>query len=204
MSLLAEYKWHILITAEVLFWVFSISFLIVRYWFQLNRLSLIFLVLFIVNDLFILSLAVLDYMRTGEFSNYQLIIAAILIYALTYGKKDFKKLDAYLKGKVKQWKNPSRYTDQKTRTQIETSHKGGNKPANGSLDWEHARKERKNWFKHLLIYAIAHGIYFLMKSFQWEVISFETLSNISSIWTIILVVDGVYSLSFTISPRKRK
>ncbi|PTM58833.1 hypothetical protein [Desmospora activa] len=193
MSLLAEYKWYILIAAEVLFWVFSISFVIVRYWFQLHRLSLIFLILFIVNDLFILSLAILDYMQTGEFSNYQLIIAIILIYALTYGKKDFKKLDAYLKEKVEKWKNPSRHT-----------HKGEEKSADGGSDWEHARRERNGWFKHLLIYAIAHGIYFLMMTFQWEAISFETLSNISSIWTIILVVDGVYSLSFTIFPRKRK
>ncbi|WP_141201603.1 hypothetical protein [Paludifilum halophilum] len=203
MSFLAEYKWYILITAEVLFWVFSISFLILRYWFQLNRASLIFLVLFIANDLFILSLAVLDYMRTGEFSNYQLIIAAILIYALTYGKKDFKKLDAYLKEKVEQWKNPFRYTGQNTH-KPKTAHKGSKAPTGGNLDWEHARKERKNWFKHLFIYAIAHGIYFLINLLKLEIISFETLSNISSIWTIILVVDGLYSLSFTISPRKKK
>jgi hypothetical protein len=31
---------------------------------------------------------------------YQLVIAAVLIYGLTYGRKDMKRLDAYLKKRV--------------------------------------------------------------------------------------------------------
>lgn len=194
MSVFVDYKWHILITAEVLFWVFSTTFLILRYWFQLNRASLIFLVLFIVNDLFILFLGVWDYMQTGQFSNYQLIIAVILIYALTYGRKDFKRLDRYLKRKVESWKQPSRPVAQTDRA--EQKQRG--------FDWEHARRERSGWYKHLFIFLFAYGSYRLLTWLQWEVISFNVLSNIFYIWTIIFIVDTIYSLSFTLFPRKKR
>ena len=55
---------------------------------------------FILNDVWIVFLAVMDYQRTGAISWYQLIAAIFIIYALTLGKSDMKKLDVVIKRKV--------------------------------------------------------------------------------------------------------
>ncbi len=105
MDFILEYKWFFLIGAEVSFWVLSFAFLLMRYLFDLNRASFVVLGLIIVDNLFIAGLGLLDYTRTGEFSTYQFVAVAIIVYGITFGKRDFKRLDAYLKRKVMRWKH---------------------------------------------------------------------------------------------------
>ena len=100
MDLLMEYKWALLVGAEVSFWLLSIVFLVLRYWMGLERLSVVFLALIVADNLVILGLGVLDYLYTGEFATYQFAIAAVLLYGITLGKRDSKRLDAYLKRKI--------------------------------------------------------------------------------------------------------
>ena len=104
MDLLIEHKWVLLIGAEASFWLLSGVFLVLRYWVGLDRLSLVFLVLIVADNLVILGLGVLDYLYTGEFATYQFAIAAVLLYGITLGKRDFKRLDAYLKRKIEKRK----------------------------------------------------------------------------------------------------
>ena len=94
-----------LVGAEVSFWVLSGVFLVLRYWAGLDRLSVVFLILIVADNLVILGLGVLDYLHTGEFASYQIAIAAVLLYGATFGKRDFKRLDAYLKRKITKGKN---------------------------------------------------------------------------------------------------
>ena len=108
MDFILEYKWFFLIGAEVSFWVLSFVFLALRYLFDLDRASFIVLVLIILDNLFIAGLGFLDYTRTSEFSTYQFIAVALIVYGLTFGKQDFKRLDAYLKRKVMQRKGQAR------------------------------------------------------------------------------------------------
>ena len=108
MDFILEYKWFFLIGAEVSFWVLSVAFLLLRYLFDLNRASFIVLALIILDNLFIAGLGFLDYTRTGEFATYQFVAVAIIVYGLTFGKRDFKRLDAYLKRKVMQRKGQAR------------------------------------------------------------------------------------------------
>ena len=105
MDFILEYKWFFLIGAEVSFWVLSFAFLVLRYMFDLNRVSFVVLGLIIVDNLFIAVLGLLDYARTSEFSTYQFIAVAIIVYGITFGKRDFKRLDVYLKRKVMRWKH---------------------------------------------------------------------------------------------------
>jgi hypothetical protein len=104
LDLLQENKWFFLVGAEVSFWVLSGAFLVLRYWFNLSRWSFVVLVLIVFDNLFILGMGVLDYLRTGEIAAYQVVIAAALVYGLTFGKHDFKRLDVYLQRKVMAWK----------------------------------------------------------------------------------------------------
>lgn len=101
MDLLMEYKWALLVGAEASFWLLSVVFLVLRYWAGLDRLSVVFLALIVADNLVILGLGVLDYLYTGEIATYQFAIAALLLYGITFGKRDFKRLDAYLKRKTK-------------------------------------------------------------------------------------------------------
>ena len=100
MDFILEYKWLFLIMGEVVFTLCAAAFLLLRYWFQLEKLSILVLLIFILNDVWIAYLAVMDYQRTGAISWYQLIAAVFIIYALTLGKSDMKKLDVVIKRKV--------------------------------------------------------------------------------------------------------
>lgn len=100
MEFVLDNKWFFLIGAEVSFWVLSVAFLALRYLFDLDRASLVILALIVLDNALIAGLGFLDYQRTGEFASYQIVAAAIVVYGLTYGKKDFRRLDAYLKRKL--------------------------------------------------------------------------------------------------------
>jgi len=104
MDFLMDYKWVLLVGAETTFWLLSVAFLVLRYLAGLDRLSIVFLILIVVDNLVILGLGVLDYLFTGQFEAYQITILIVLLYGITFGKRDFKRLDAYLKRKIKQRK----------------------------------------------------------------------------------------------------
>ena len=100
MDFLIDYKWILLVGAEISFWLLSVVFLVLRYWAGFDRASIVFLVLIVVDNLVILGLGAVDYLLTGEFETYQITILIVLLYGVTFGKRDFKRLDAYLKRKI--------------------------------------------------------------------------------------------------------
>ena len=87
MSILAEYRWYFLIGAEIVFWLSAIGFFLLRYGFLLKKASFIMGIVLLVNEVFILTLGVVDYYQTGKFSNFQIItviILALIIIFLIY------------------------------------------------------------------------------------------------------------------------
>jgi hypothetical protein len=100
MDFLMDYKWILLVGAETTFWLLSAAFLVLRYWAGLDRASIVFLVLIVVDNLVILGLGALDYLFTGQFEPYQITIVIVLLYGVTLGKRDFERLDAYLRRKI--------------------------------------------------------------------------------------------------------
>jgi hypothetical protein len=196
-SLLLENKWFFLIGAEVSFWVLSGAFLVLRYWFGSDRGSLVLLGLIVLDNLFILALGVLDYLSTGEFAVYQIAIAAVLVYGLTFGKGDMKRLDAYLKKRVARWKG-------QVPSEAPPSSRGGT----SSAGHDKARKERQGWYKHLAVFVVGQGVLFAMGE-SWPVAQLvgnvpeelSALMNASRIWCVVFVVDTIWSLSYTVFPR---
>ncbi|MBM7553498.1 hypothetical protein [Thalassobacillus pellis] len=152
-----------------------------------------------------------DYLRTGEFTSYQIIVLILIVYAFTYGKSDFKKLDRYIQTKVAAWKGEPLPEKEKL------------KKLSGK---EHAKKERKQFYIHLIIYMALHVIFALLFGFSdsilqagstggfldaWFDASDSTIpfnntnvNNVTRIWTLILVIDGIISLSYTLFPKKEK
>ncbi|ANC76184.1 hypothetical protein ABE65_004905 [Fictibacillus phosphorivorans] len=210
MDFVLEHKWVFLILAETVFWVSTLSFLVVRYWFNLKKLSMAFFVLFLLNDLWIAAMGYFDYLRTGKFSSYQIIILIVIAYAFLYGKSDFQKLDRFIQRKVAKMRR------------LPEPDLPDSKPLYGM---QHAKQERKNLYKHIFLFITAQCVFLLLFGLSDAVssIHIDTLlkdwydttdtdlfykndvaNNITRIWALILAIDIIVSLSYTIAPKKEK
>ncbi|MQR97249.1 hypothetical protein [Fictibacillus phosphorivorans] len=210
MDFVLEHKWVFLILAETVFWVSTLSFLVVRYWFNLKKLSIAFFVLFLLNDLWIAAMGYFDYLRTEKFSSYQIIILIVIAYAFLYGKSDFQKLDRFIQRKVAKMRG------------LPEPDLPDSKPLYGM---QHAKQERKNLYKHIFLFITAQCVFLLLFGLSDAVSSIQidtflkdwydttdtdlfykndVANNITRIWALILAIDIVVSLSYTIAPKKEK
>lgn len=189
-SFLLEHKIAVLIASEVIFFVFAGLALLLRYWFRLNKASLAALIIVILNELAVLLLGVMDYIQLGTISLFQILIIIFIIYALLFGRSDFKKFDRWIQKKVAQMKGEPLpdFGEEET------------KPLYGK---EHAKEERKNFYKHLLIFAVAHGAFAILSTFI-EFGEHHVFADISNVWVKILIIDFIWSFSYTIWPKKEK
>ncbi|WP_085522290.1 hypothetical protein [Tuberibacillus sp. Marseille-P3662] len=204
-----DHKWIFFIAGEVIFWVSLIGFILLRYALNLPQLSRYLIGLWLASDLWLITIGVLDYMRTGSFQTFQLIILIFVIYALTAGKKDFQKLDRSIKRLIAKWKGTSLQEDE-----ID--------PMQESLyGLAHAMKELKNFGIHILIYGIVMAILVIMFGFKGfgefpggdlgdmidyvishGFIQHPTASKISGIWTLVLGIDAMITVTYFIFPKK--
>jgi hypothetical protein len=91
-----ELKWALAIGFEAAFWLMLAAFLVLRYRFGLEGITRYFVVGVVLDTLGIVGLGVWDFAATGEVSGYTIFIAALIAYSLTYGKKDMKRLYAWM------------------------------------------------------------------------------------------------------------
>ncbi|MGN4629231.1 hypothetical protein ACTFQO_12365 [Bacillus cereus group sp. MYBK29-1] len=199
MSMLAEYRWYFLIGAEIVFWLSAIGFFLLRYGFRLKKASFIMGIVLLVNEVFILTLGVVDYYQTGKFSNFQIITVIILLYAVFYGKKDLKKLDIFAQKLVAKWRNESAPIIEE---QVELT------------GMAYAKQEIKNWVLHLSLFVVVHIFFFFLYGLapveQWRnwletgIVLNKSASRVSQVWAIILLVDAAISFSYVLFPKKEK
>lgn len=104
-DLIVNFKWYLFIIGEIIFWGCIVSSLIVRYKYNNKKISQFLIKIWFISDLWLLILAVIVYLKTGEIDTFQIIILLALIYGFTEGKKDLKKLDIYFE---KRYKNSKR------------------------------------------------------------------------------------------------
>jgi hypothetical protein len=96
-----ELKWILAIALEAGFWIMLAAFLVLRYRYGMEGITRLFVVGVVLDTLGILALGVWDFVSTGKVSAYTIFIAALLAYALTWGKKDLRRLDAWMARKVR-------------------------------------------------------------------------------------------------------
>jgi hypothetical protein len=96
-----EIKWILAIALEAGFWIMLAAFLVLRYRFGLEGITRLFVIGVVLDTAGILALGVWDFAVTGKVSAYTLFIAALIAYGLTWGKKDLKRLDAWMAKKVR-------------------------------------------------------------------------------------------------------
>jgi len=92
-----ELKWILAMAAEAAFWALFLAFLLLRYRYGRDGASIAVLVAIVVDHLVLLGLAAWDFAETGSASLYTVAILALLVYALTLGRGDMRRVDAWAK-----------------------------------------------------------------------------------------------------------
>jgi hypothetical protein len=92
-----ELKWGLAIASEAAFWAMFLAFLLLRYRYGRDRASLAVLVAIVLDHVVLVGLAAWDFAQTGHVSAYTLAILGLLVYALTAGRRDLQRVDAWAK-----------------------------------------------------------------------------------------------------------
>lgn len=95
-----DVKWILAIGLEAGFWLMLAAFLVLRYRYGMEGVTRLFVIGVVLDTAGLVALGVWDFASTGEVNAYTLFIGALLLYALTAGKRDLKRLDAWMARKI--------------------------------------------------------------------------------------------------------
>jgi hypothetical protein len=96
-----ELKWILAIGLEAAFWLMLATFLVLRYRYEIKGITRWFAIGAVLDTAAIVALGVWDYVETGKVSSYTLFVAAIVIYGLTAGRDDLRRLDRWMAQRVR-------------------------------------------------------------------------------------------------------
>lgn len=213
MDFLLSLQWELFIAAEVLSMGALLLFGIVRYFMNKKKLSLLFIVAFLVFLVLEALLAVLVYRETGEISTFQIVITIFVIYACTFGIFDFMKLDRWMRKKIGAWRGEELLTEKDYRIMERNK------------DPKYlARKYRWTSLVHLVVFVVVQSVFWMYGTDSWEELlgyirdlswieagtyeespyPNETVYSIGMIWGLIFIIDFIWSWSYTIFPSKPK
>ncbi|MDZ5783097.1 hypothetical protein [Marinococcus luteus] len=172
----------LIIGIEIAFWLVIGAGLIIRYVFQMPRLGLFFLALTPILDLVLLVAASVDLMGGARATTAHAIAAIYIAVSVVFGKQMI------------------RWADERFRYYIMRQ---GNKPPR-LYGYAYSWKYFKDWVKHVLAYVLGTGL-------LWGVIFLvnnadrtEALSGTIKLWSLIVVIDLVISITYFIWPREAK
>ena len=95
-----ELKWILAIGLEAAVWSMLAGFLVLRYRYGIEGVTRLFVIGVAIDTAGLLGLAVWDFAATGNVNMYTIFIGAILVYAFTAGKRDMKRLDAWMERRM--------------------------------------------------------------------------------------------------------
>ncbi|MFB9903486.1 hypothetical protein [Allokutzneria oryzae] len=170
-----------IIGAEVGFWLFIGLGLFARYVLKMPKLGVAFLICTPLTDVFLLIVAGYDLTVGGKAAFHHAIAALYLGISVVWGHRMI------------------RWADQRVNHRFAGGPPPPAKPKHGRA---HARFVRANWYQHVASWALgcsllAGGLWLA----DWDLGRAEVLLTVAKVWTIAMLVDGVYSLSFTVKPR---
>ncbi|GED18203.1 hypothetical protein [Aneurinibacillus migulanus] len=171
-----------IVACEITFWVVIVLGLVTRYVFKLNALGLFFLALTPVIDFILLMITGIDLYRGATATQAHAIAAVYIGVSIVYGKSMIHWADERFQYYVT---------------------KQGPKPAK-RFSMEYARHHLKGWVRHVLAYLIGAGLLVGMIYFINDSSRTDALSGILRIWTIVLGIDFIITISDFIWPKKAK
>lgn len=168
-----------IVCCEILFWVFIVAGLIVRYGFRRERLGFRLMAMSPVIDIVLLLLTVFDLSR-GSTATLAHGLAAIYIgVSLAFGKQMIAWADERYRRFI--------LREQVSRERISK-----------------ARKERNGFYRHVLAFLIGGALLGAMILWLGDAKQTESLLRTLQLWGLVLVIDGVISMSYTVFPARSK
>jgi hypothetical protein len=172
----------LIIACEIGFWAFVAAGLFCRYILKAKQLGAILLICTPLIDLVLLAATAID-LRNGATANFFHGLAAVYIgVSVAFGRRMI------------------RWADERFAHRFAGGPKPSTKPKYGK---EHARHERQMWYFHLLAWGIGCA---LLGGLIWIVGDFSRTSELAVMvlrWSIILLIDFLWSFSYSIWPRKK-
>ena len=168
-----------IVCCEILFWVFIVAGLIVRYGFRREKLGFRLMAMSPVIDIVLLILTVFDLSR-GSTATLAHGLAAIYIgVSLAFGKQMIAWADKMYRRII--------LREQVSRERI-----------------SRARKERNGFYRHILAFLIGGALLGAMILWLGNTEQTESLLRTLQLWGLVLVIDGVISMSYTVFPARSK
>ena len=171
----------VIVACEVGFWVVLLAGLAVRYGLRWPRLGGALLVCVPLVDLVLLVATVLDLRHGGVASTAHGLAAIYLGVSVAWGHSMVRWADVRFAHRFAGGPPPSR-------------------PPAGGI--EHARHQRGQWVRHLLAWAVGCALLLGGVALVGDPNRSGALLGIVQGWTLVLVVDFLWSMSYTLWPRK--
>jgi len=166
---------------EVGFWVLLLAGLLARYALGRPRLGAALLVLTPVVDVVLLVAAIVDLRGGAEATAVHGLAAIYLGVSVAFGPALVRWADVRMAHRLGAGPPPTPA------------------PKRGP---EHARHERRQWARHALAWAVCCSLMLLAWLIVGDADRAERLLQTAQLWTLVLVIDGVISWSYTLSPRR--
>lgn len=96
-----DVKWILALSFEAGFWIMLAAFLVLRYRYEIEGITRLFVIGVVLDTLGILGLGVWDFASTGQINAFTVFIVALIAYSLTSGRKHFEHLDAWMARRIK-------------------------------------------------------------------------------------------------------
>ncbi|PHK49961.1 hypothetical protein [Staphylococcus edaphicus] len=171
-----------LIAAEILFWVVIVLGLVLRYVLRLNKVGLIFLSMTPVIDLILIMTMTLDLLNGAKATVPHGIAAVYIGVSLAFGKQMIRWADERFKYYVL---------------------KVGHLPVK-KTGIAYAKAYFVSWLRHVLAYLIGTGLLWLIINIVGHSEHVLALYHVIKLWTIILGIDLLISLSYFIWQKPQK
>jgi hypothetical protein len=171
-----------IVTCEIMFWIVIVLGLVTRYVFKLNRLGIFLLALTPVIDLMLLIITGIDLYLGATATQAHAIAGVYIGVSIAFGKS------------MIQW------ADERFQCYVT---KQGAKPAK-RFGIVHAKHYMKGWLRHVIAYLIGAGLLAAMIYLINDPTRTEALSGMIKIWSIVLSIDLIITISYFIWPKKAK
>ncbi|WP_238653312.1 hypothetical protein [Paenibacillus piscarius] len=171
-----------IVTCEVLFWVVILAGFTARYIFKRPTLGLIFLAMTPVLDIILLIVSGVDLARGATATTAHALAAVYISVSLIFGKSMIA------------------WADERFRYYVT---KQGAKPAK-RYGLDYAKHYLRGWVRHLLSFALGAAILYGLIIWIDDPARTEALSGILRIWSIVVGIDLVITVTYFIWPRQAK
>ncbi|MCY1142865.1 hypothetical protein OWR29_33135 [Actinoplanes sp. Pm04-4] len=160
-----------IVACEIGFWVLLIAGLAARYLLKARRLSTALLLSVPLVDVALLVFSIIDLRSGGESSVGHGLAAVYLGVSVAFGHQMLSWADRRFAHRFAGGPPPVRLTGR-----------------------ERAAHERRMWVRHVIAYVIAGLIFLLFSKLGGDASQWALFR----LWTIILVIDGIVSFSYTV------